>query len=81
MTPPGFKTVNGSTVPCEPGAYRDGWVPAEQAARCTSCGSGVSADKTDRVIQYDLVTGALSYLPVTTSASDCCECLASSARG
>lgn len=73
VTPPGFKTVNGSTVPCESGAYREGWLPPELASSCTSCGSGIFADKTDRVMQYDLVTMAPSYLPVTTSSGDCCK--------
>lgn len=72
VTPPGYKTLNGTTVPCEAGSYRSSWTPG--APSCSSCGSGVAADKTDRIIQYDLLTGAMAYVPVTTAPDDCCEC-------
>jgi hypothetical protein len=60
-------------VQCEPGSYRAGWVPFGQGSSCSSCGVGVFAAATDRVLQYDLVTGVPEQFAVTTTSDDCCE--------
>lgn len=75
VTPPGFKTANGVTVPCESGSYRSGWAPAGLAQTCISCGVGVFADKTDRVTQYNLVTNVVELVAVTSDSNDCCKFL------
>jgi hypothetical protein len=74
VTPPGYKTANGVTVPCEAGAYRSGWTAPGLATSCVSCGVGVFADKTDRIIQYNLVTNQVEFVAVTTEPDDCCKC-------
>lgn len=73
VTPPGYKTVNGATVPCEDGSFRSGWANAGAATSCTSCGTGMFALKTDRLVQYDVDTYMPTNIPVTTSEEDCCE--------
>lgn len=72
VTPPGYYTVEGVTLPCHDHTYREGWVPAAQAGNCTSCGEGVLAEKTDRLVQY-FSNNSDVLLPVTSSAQDCCE--------
>jgi len=72
VTPPGYYTANGATMPCPAGTFRADWLPASQASSCTSCGVGVKADKTDRITQY-LVDGSSVEIAVTTSTEDCCE--------
>jgi len=72
VTPPGYYTANGATLPCPAGTFRADWLPASQASSCTSCGVGVKADKTDRVTRY-FVNGSSLEVAVTTSADDCCE--------
>jgi hypothetical protein len=76
VTPPGHYTSGGSTHICPDGSFRSDWLPAQQATACTSCGSGVQGDKSDRLMVYNLTTGATSLLPVMTTGGDCCECLA-----
>lgn len=75
MTPPGYKTANGTTVPCEDGSFRSGWAPLGLATTCTSCGTGVRASKTDRVLKYDLASNAPIQVEITTSSDDCCKLL------
>lgn len=75
MTPPGYKTANGVTVPCEAGSFRSGWAVAGQAQTCVSCGAGVRAEKTDRITRYVPATNVPELVPVTTQPDDCCECL------
>lgn len=70
MTPPGYYTASGATLPCPAGHFRADWLPASQASSCTSCGVGVKADQTDRVTRY-LANGSSVEVPVTTSADDC----------
>lgn len=74
MTPPGYKTANGVTVPCEAGSFRSGWAAPGQAQTCTSCGAGVRTEKTDRIMRYNLVSNVIELVPVTTQPDDCCEC-------
>lgn len=75
VTPPGYKTANGVTVPCEAGSYRSGWAVVGQALTCVSCGAGVRAEKTDRITRYDPASNVPELVPVTTQPDDCCECL------
>lgn len=76
MTPPGFKTSGVDTVQCADGEYRADWKPANLATNCLSCGTGVFADKTDRVKVFDIADPTnVTYLAVTTSADDCCKLL------
>jgi hypothetical protein len=72
VTPPGYYTVEGVTLPCPDHTYREGWVPAAQAGNCTSCGEGVLADKTDRLVQY-FSNNSDVLLSVTSSPQDCCK--------
>ena len=71
MTPPGYKTVGGETVPCGPNEFRDGWVSAGRATSCSSCGSGARMDKSDAVLAYDPETGAATEVAVATTADFC----------
>jgi hypothetical protein len=71
VTPPGFFTDGGDTLPCPDGTFRSDWKPPAEASTCTSCGTGVLAAKTDRVTSYNISSGEEISSPVTTSASDC----------
>lgn len=75
VTPPGHYTSGGSTQICPDGSFRADWLPAQQATACTSCGSGVQGDKSDRLTVYNMTTGTTSLLPVMTTGGDCCELL------
>jgi hypothetical protein len=71
VTPPGYKTVGGATVPCGANEFRDGWASAGQATSCSSCGSGVLVDASDVVLSYDPDSGAATEIAVATSAEFC----------
>jgi hypothetical protein len=43
------------------------------AVKCTPCGMGVTAARTDGIPVFSPVNNSISYLPVSTSANDCCE--------
>lgn len=74
-TPPGFFTADGTTQPCPDGSYRAGW--SASAPSCKPCGlEVVKAAKTDFISIFSLVNNTESFLPVTTSSQDCCECAA-----
>jgi hypothetical protein len=77
VTPPGFKTTGGNTIQCAAGDYRADWKPANQATNCMTCGTDVFADTTDRLKVFDINDPTnITYLAITTSADDCCKCLA-----
>lgn len=71
VTPPGFYSDGGDTLPCPDGSFRSDWKPPAEATTCTNCGTGVLTAKTDRVTNYNISSGEEISIPVTTSASDC----------
>jgi hypothetical protein len=73
VTPPGYKTVNGTTTTCADGEYRAEWKPPTAATSCTACGDGISSSVNDQVTQYDIATGAASSVDIRSSATACCE--------
>lgn len=74
VTPPGYYTSDTDTLPCPAASFRADWKPPAEASSCTPCGVGLKADKTDRLVAFNLVTYAEEQIAVTTSSSDCCEC-------
>lgn len=78
VTPPGFYTdiVAKTTQICPDHSYRTDWLPPTQAEaqQCIACGTGVKAEKTDRVIQF-LPNGTEVQVSVTSSTDDCCKYL------
>jgi hypothetical protein len=75
VTPPGYRTVNGVTVPCGDNEFRADWKPLGEATTCTSCGVGVKMTKTDRLVMYDPMTYNELQIEVATSSDDCCKYL------
>jgi hypothetical protein len=75
VTPPGYATANLATAKCAADTYRPDWKPANQAANCLACGSGVKAELTDRLKVYPDVMDPSNYTyeSITTSSDDCCE--------
>jgi len=73
VAPPGFKTVDGDTRPCEDGEYRTGWKPPSMATSCDSCGVNISSTAAEQVAVYDPIDGTLSTMDVRASAASCCE--------
>jgi len=73
VTPPGFKTSGGATVPCGDNEFRADWKSAEEATTCSSCGKGVYASKTDQIMVYDIENATEKAFAVTSTADDCCK--------
>jgi hypothetical protein len=73
VTPPGFMTAHGSTVPCPPGSFREGWAPPGAAGACVSCGQGVFGAASDSLLVFDAATEAATQLPVAADEGACCE--------
>jgi len=78
VTPPGYKTTNGTTVPCGDGEYRPDWRPATAASRCLECGEHIMSYPLDQIVQYAITVDAnATQVAVRASAASCCECLCS----
>lgn len=60
-------------MPCGDNEFRADWKLAEEATTCSSCGTGVYASKTDRVMVYDIENATELAFAVTTTADDCCK--------
>jgi len=73
VTPPGFKTVDGTTRPCEDGEYRAGWKPPSFATSCDTCGVNIASAAAEQIALYDPSDGTLSTMDVRASEASCCE--------
>jgi hypothetical protein len=75
VTPPGYANDGTTTTKCASGSYRANWKPYTETVQCTSCGEGVKALATDRVLVFNIMDAAnQTNEAITTSNDDCCEC-------
>ena len=73
VTPPGYKTVAGSTTECADGEYRADWKPAAAADSCQVCGDNILSSATEQITAYDISTEAPSPVYVRATGAACCE--------
>lgn len=74
VTPPGHKTVNGTTTPCEPGQYRAGWGRPATSTACKECGAGISSEATEEIVIYAVTPDAtMSSVVVRSDPEACCK--------
>jgi hypothetical protein len=74
VTPPGYYNDGTNTIKCASGSFRADWKPNTETNQCTSCGEGVKAVATDRVVVFNIMDAAnQTSEAITTSSDDCCE--------
>lgn len=76
LTPPGFKTFNGTTTQCGPGEYRGGWGRPAASAACSRCGAGIAVELAEEIVRYAVTPDATpTSVFVATDVESCCACL------
>jgi hypothetical protein len=74
VTPPGYKTTNGATLPCADGEYRSTWARPAIAAACDACGAGIGSEAQEELVQYALTPDATPRsILVRAQVESCCE--------